>query len=151
MSKIESPSFGRGNFSTSIPQPQPFQKRKRGRPPKNAVGVICKSPDANQSVLVKAKRGRPPRSKNKPKAVTYTHGIIESIKAETNEAIELQRVHFPNDDEVMLRHRAEQFRSHRYKESRWPDFADVAKLEAATAAAVARAAQDQGDGGPEAA
>ena len=56
-------------------QAQPFQKRKRGRPPK-----VYKSPDANQRVLIKAKRGRPLGSKNKPKAMT--HGIIELLKAE---------------------------------------------------------------------
>jgi hypothetical protein len=128
MSKIESPS------STSMAQAQPFQNRKRGRPPKNAAGVICKSPD-----VIKAKRGRPPGSKNKPKVKVkthvVTHPIIESMKAEINEAIELQRAHFPNDDEVTLRHRAEQFRAQRWKAGRWPDFAAIAKREVAEKAA----------------
>jgi hypothetical protein len=146
MPKIEYPSFGRGNFSTSMAQAQPFQKRKCGRPLKNAAGVICKSPDANQPV-VKGKRGRPKGSKNKPKVMTHvvTHPIIESTKAEINEAIELQRAHFPNDDEVTLRYRAEQFRPHRYKESRWPDFAALAKREAAEKAAAAAAAARAAD------
>ena len=59
-----------------------------------------------------------------------THGSIELLKAEISEAIELQRAHFPNDDELTLRYRAEQFRPYRYKEARWPDFAAVAKREA---------------------
>jgi hypothetical protein len=113
MSKIESPSFGRGKISTSMAQAQPFQK---------------------------GKRGRPPGSKNKPKVKVkthvVTHPIIESTKAEINEAIELQRAHFPNDDEVTLRHRAEQFRAQKWKEGRWPDFAAVAKREADEKAAV---------------
>ena len=94
-------------------------------------------------MLIKAKRGRPVGSKNKPKAMT--HGSIELLKAEISEAIELQRAHFPNDDELTLRYRAEQFRPYRYKEARWPDFAAVAKREAAekAAAAAARAAEDQ--------
>ena len=111
MSKIESPSFERGNFSTSMAEAQPFQKRKRGRPPK-----VYNSPDANQRVLIKGKRGRPVGSKNKPKAMT--HGIIESLKAEIREAVELQRAHFPNDSELTLRNRAEQFRPYRYKDGR---------------------------------
>jgi hypothetical protein len=140
MSKIESPSFERGNFSKSIAQAQPPQKRKRGRPPKNAAGAICKSPD-----VIKAKRGRPPGSKNRPKVRTHvvTHPIIESLKAEINEAIELQRAHFPNDDEVTLRHRAEQFRAQRWKEGRWPDFAAVAKREAAEKATAEAEAESQ--------
>ena len=133
MSKIEHPSFGRGNFSTSIAQAQPIQKRKRGRPPK-----VYESPDANQRVLIKAKRGRPFGSKNKPKAMA--HGIIESLKVEIAEAIELQRAHFPNESELTLRNRAEQFRPYRYKEARWPDFAAVAKQEAAEKAAIEAAA-----------
>jgi hypothetical protein len=74
-----------------------------------------------------------------------THPIIESTKAEINEAVELQRAHFPNDDEVTLCHRAEQFRPQKWKEGRWPDFAAVAKKEAdqraAAEAAAARAAE----------
>jgi hypothetical protein len=147
MSKIESPSFGRGNSSTSMAHPQPFEKRKRGRPPKNAAGVICKSPDANQPVVIKARRGRPPGSKNKPKVKTHvvTHPILESNKREIAEAIELQRAHFPNDDEVTLQHRAEHFRAQKWKQGHWPDFAAVAKKEAderaAAEAAAARAAE----------
>jgi hypothetical protein len=149
MSKNEYPSFGRGNISTSMAQPPPFQKRKRGRPPKNAAGVICKSPDTNQPVAVKGKRGRPKGSKNKPKGIktkVVTHGIIESNKAEINEAIELQRAHFPIDDEVTLRHRAEQFRPQKWKEGRWPDFAAVAKREAAEKAAAEAAAARAAEG-----
>jgi hypothetical protein len=122
---------------------QPFQKRKRGRPPK-----VYESPEANQRVLIKAKRGQPFGSKNKPKPVrsaAWTHPIIESLKAEIAEAVELQRAHFPNDDELTLRNRAEQFRWQRYRDGHWPDFAAVAKREAAekAAAAAARAAEDQ--------
>ena len=133
MSKTEYSNSGRGNFSTSTAQAQPIQKRKRGRPPK-----VYESPDANQRVLIKAKRGRPFGSKNKPKAMA--HGIIESLKAEIAEAIELQRAHFPNESELTLRNRAEQFRPYRYKEARWPDFAAVAKQEAAEKAAIEAAA-----------
>ena len=122
--KNEYPSFGRGEIPQVDGATAAAPQRKRGRPPKNAAGVICKSPDA-----VKAKRGRPLGSKNKPKIVTpvVTHGVIESLKAEISEAIELQRAHFPNDDELTLRYRAEQFRSQRYKEGRWPDFAAAEK------------------------
>ena len=79
------------------------------------------------------------------RSAAWTHPIIESLKAEISEAVELQRAHFPNDDELTLRNRAEQFRPQRYKEGRWPDFAAVAKQEAAekAAAAAARAAEDQ--------
>ena len=138
MSKTEYSNSGRGIFSTSIAQAQPIQKRKRGRPPK-----VYESPDANQRVLIKAKRGRPFGSKNKPKPVcsaAWTHPIIESLKAEIAEAIELQRAHFPNESELTLRNRAEQFRPYRYKEARWPDFAAVAKQEAAEKAAIEAAA-----------
>jgi hypothetical protein len=140
MSKIESPSFGRGEIphvdGTTVAVP----KRKRGRPPKNAGGVICKSSD-----VAKAKRGRPPGSKNGPKVRTHvvTHPIIESLKAEINEAIELQRAHFPNDDEMTLRHRAEQFRAQRWKEGRWPDFAAAAKRELAEKATAEAEAESQ--------
>jgi hypothetical protein len=124
MSKIESPSFGRGEFPHV---------------------------DGTTAAVPKRKRGRPPGSKNKPKGIktkVVTHPIIESTRAEINEAIELQRAHFPNDDEVTLRHRAEQFRSQKWKEGRWPDFAAVAKREAAEkaaaeAAAARRAAEGQ--------
>ena len=102
MSKTEYSNSGRGKISTSMAEAQPFQKRKRGRPPK-----VYKSPEANQRVLIKAKRGRPFGSKNKPKAMAY--GIVESLKAEISEAIELQRAHFPNDSELTLRNRAAQF------------------------------------------
>ena len=138
MSKIEQPKLGREEFPHIDGASAAAPKRKRGRPPK-----IYKSPEANQRVLIKAKRGRPVGSKNKPKAMT--HGSIELLKAEISEAIELQRAHFPNDDELTLRNRAEQFRPYRYKEARWPDFAAVAKREAAekAAAAAARAAEDQ--------
>jgi hypothetical protein len=137
MSKTEYPSFGTGEIPHVDGASAAVPKRKRGRPPKNAAGVICKSIDA-----VKAKRGRPPGSKNRPKVRTHvvTHPIIESTKAEINEAVELQRVHFPNDDEVTLRHRAEQFRPQKWKEGRWPDFAAVAKKEAAERAAAEAAA-----------
>ena len=130
MSKIEHPKLGRGEFPHIDGASAAVPKRKRGRPPK-----VYKSPDANQRVLIKAKRGRPVGSKNKPKAMA--HGIVKSLRAEISEAVELQRAHFPNDSELTLRHRAEQFRPYRYKEARWPDFAAVAKQEAAEKAAVA--------------
>jgi hypothetical protein len=121
---------------------QPFQKRKRGRPPK-----VYESPEANQRVLIKAKRGQPFGSKNKPKPVrsaAWTHPIIESLKAEIAEAVELQRAHFPNDDELTLRNRAEQFRWQRYRDGRWPRFAAIAKREAdEKAAAAAREAAEK--------
>jgi hypothetical protein len=134
MSKIESPSFGRGDFPRVDGASAAVPKRKRGRPPK-----VYESPVANQRVLIKAKRGRPFGSKNKPKAMT--HRIIESLKAEINEAIELQRAHFPNDSEMALRNRAEQFRWQRYKDGRWPRFAAIAKREADEKAAAAPAAE----------
>ena len=56
--------------------------------------------------------------------------IIESLKAEIAEAVELQRAHFPNDSELTLRNRAEQFRWQRYRDGRWPRFAAIAKREA---------------------
>ena len=133
MSKIEHPKLGRGEFPHIDGASAAVPKRKRGRPPK-----VYESPDANQRVLIKAKRGRPFGSKNKPKAMA--HGIIESLKAEIAEAIELQRAHFPNESELTLRNRAEQFRPYRYKEARWPDFAAVAKQEAAEKAAIEAAA-----------
>jgi hypothetical protein len=133
MSKIEHPKLGRGEFPHIDGASATVPKRKRGRPPK-----VYESPDANQRVLIKAKRGRPFGSKNKPKAMA--HGIIESLKAEIAEAIELQRAHFPNESELTLRNRAEQFRPYRYKEARWPDFAAVAKQEAAEKAAIEAAA-----------
>jgi hypothetical protein len=94
----------------------------------------------------KRKRGRPKGSKNKPKIISAPinppqRNIVlsrprsapidplQSLKNEINEAIELQRPHFPNDDEATLRFRAERFRSRRYKEGRWPNFAEVAKRE----------------------
>ena len=58
-----------------------------------------------------------------------------SLKAEISEAVELQRAHFPNDSELTLRNRAEQFRRKRYRDGRWPRFAAVAKQEAAEKAA----------------
>jgi hypothetical protein len=89
--------------------------------------------------LIKRKRGRPRGSKNKPKVVAPPD-LLETLKAEIAEAIELQRSEFPNDDEATLRYRAELLRPSRYKEGRWPDFAVVAEEERKEAAA--RAAAD---------
>ena len=133
MTKIESPSFGTGETPQFNAASAAAPKRKRGRPPK-----ICKSPDTARPVVKVKRGGRPVGSRNKPKpvrSVVWTHPIIETLKAEIAEAVELQRAHFPNDDELTLRYRAEQFRPQRYKEARWPDFAAIAKREAAEKAA----------------
>ena len=42
---------------------------------------------------------------------------------------------------MTLRHRAEQFRPQKWKQGRWPDFAAVAKREAAEKAAAEAAAE----------
>jgi hypothetical protein len=138
MTKIESPSFGRAEFPHTDGASAAVPKRKRGRPPK-----VYNSPDTARPVVKVKRGGRPVGSRNKPKpvrSVVWTHPIIESLKAEIAEAVELQRAHFPNDDELTLRNRAEQFRWQRYRDGRWPKFAAVAKQEAAEKAAVAAAA-----------
>jgi hypothetical protein len=92
----------------------------------------------------KQKRGRPKGSKNKisievgrrrASVADPPRGILGSLNAEIDEAIELQRPHFPNDDEATLRVRAEQFRSYRYRHGWWPDFVAEAKKQAAERAA----------------
>jgi hypothetical protein len=60
---------------------------------------------------------------------------------EITEAIELQRAHFPNVNDVTLRRRAEELRSRQYKEGRWPDFAAEAAEQAAAEAAEKTAAE----------
>jgi hypothetical protein len=61
--------------------------------------------------------------------------ILETMRAEINEAVELMRAHFPGDKEMTLRCRAEGLRQRRYQEGHWPDFSAVAKeqIEAANA------------------
>jgi hypothetical protein len=54
--------------------------------------------------------------------------ILETMRAELDEAIELMRPRFPNDDEDTLRIRAETWRPYRYRKGHWPDFGEVAKL-----------------------
>ena len=60
---------------------------------------------------------------------------IETLNAEIDEAADLSRPHFPNDDELTLRRRAEAWRQYRYEKGRWPDVANVAREEAKAAAA----------------
>jgi hypothetical protein len=57
--------------------------------------------------------------------------VLATILDEIAEAVELMRPHFPGDDEDALRSRAEAWRSERYAAGHWPDFAEVAKAEAA--------------------
>jgi hypothetical protein len=58
--------------------------------------------------------------------------ILATMLAEIAEAVEFMRPHFLNDDEDALRRRAEAWRWKRYANGTWPDFAEVAKAEAAT-------------------
>jgi hypothetical protein len=67
--------------------------------------------------------------------------ILDTLRAEIEEAVELQRPYFPDDDDDALRARAEAWRSKRYANGSWPDFAEVAKAEAAEAAAAEAAAK----------
>ncbi len=59
--------------------------------------------------------------------------VLATLADEIAEAIELQRPHFPNDDDDTLRARAKAWRQVRYANGRWPDFARVAEAEAAAA------------------
>jgi hypothetical protein len=56
--------------------------------------------------------------------------ILATMLDEIAEAVELQRPHFPDDDEDTVRRRAEAWRPKRYANGTWPDFAEVAKAEA---------------------
>ena len=66
--------------------------------------------------------------------------LLVNLSNEIAEAVELQRPHFPADDETTLRHRAVFFRPERYRTGQWPDFAQIAKDEAAIAEAAAQEA-----------
>jgi len=66
--------------------------------------------------------------------------LLVNLSNEIAEAAELMRPHFPADDETTLRHRAEVFRPERYRLGHWPDFAQIAKDEAAIAEAAAQEA-----------
>jgi hypothetical protein len=55
------------------------------------------------------------------KPIDVFHTIIDEIA----EAIELQRPHFPADDEDALRGRAIALRAERYRIGHWPDFAGM--------------------------
>ena len=61
--------------------------------------------------------------------------IIETMRAEIDEAVELMRPHFPNDSDADLIARAQCWRWRLYKEGHWPDFAEMARKEAAEVAA----------------
>jgi hypothetical protein len=70
------------------------------------------------------KQRRAPQSETKP------IDVLATIADEIAEAIELQRPHFPADDEDALRGRAEMLRAEHYRIGCWPDFSEVAKAEA---------------------
>jgi hypothetical protein len=73
--------------------------------------------------------------------------IIETLKAEIAEAVEMMRPHFPGDSEDSLCHRAESLRAQRYRDGHWPDFAEIARKEAEAAAeAACNVLCDPGDG-----
>jgi hypothetical protein len=77
---------------------------------------------------VMTKKQRKPRMQFEVKPIDVLATMLDEIA----EAIELQRPHFPNDDDDALRARAEAWRSRRYAAGHWSDFAEVAKAEAAT-------------------
>jgi hypothetical protein len=62
--------------------------------------------------------------------------ILETMKAEIAEAVELMRPHFPSFNEDSLRRRAESLRAQRYRDGHWPDFAAMAKKETEDAAKI---------------
>jgi hypothetical protein len=62
--------------------------------------------------------------------------ILETMKAEIAEAVEMMRPHFPGFDEDSLRRRAESLRAQKYRDGRWPDFAEMARKETEDAAKV---------------
>jgi hypothetical protein len=66
--------------------------------------------------------------------------MLVTLANEIAEAVELMRPHFPADDKATLRRRAEFFRPDRYRMGHWPDFAQIAKDEAAIAETVAQEA-----------
>jgi hypothetical protein len=53
--------------------------------------------------------------------------ILETMRAELAEAVELMRPHFPEESDSDLLNRAECWRPWRYQKGRWPDFAEMAK------------------------
>jgi len=53
--------------------------------------------------------------------------ILETMRAEIAEAVELMRPHFPQDSEDTLIKRAESLRARRYQDGHWPDFVEMAK------------------------
>jgi hypothetical protein len=59
--------------------------------------------------------------------------ILATMRDEIAEAVELQLPHFPDNDEDTLLRRAVTWRPERYATGHWPDFAEVAKAEAAEA------------------
>jgi hypothetical protein len=65
--------------------------------------------------------------------------ILVTMTDEIEEAVELLRPHFPADKLASLRDRARSWRSHRYQEACWPDFAQIARDEAAELAALNQA------------
>jgi hypothetical protein len=69
---------------------------------------------------------RKPRSRIEIKPID----VLATMADELAEAVELQRPHFPADDDKTLRGRAEAWRAKRYQNGHWPDFAELAKAEA---------------------
>jgi hypothetical protein len=68
------------------------------------------------------KQQRKPRTQFEVKPIDTFQTVLDEIA----EAIELQRPHFPDDDEDNLRRRAEAWRPERYDTGRWPDWGDIA-------------------------
>jgi hypothetical protein len=57
--------------------------------------------------------------------------IVDTLRAEIEEAVELMSPHFPDEDDNALRNRAMgEWRRERYHNGGWPDFAELAKAEA---------------------
>jgi hypothetical protein len=84
-----------------------------------------------------AKKQRKAATAIKLKSIDVHQTMIDEIA----EAVELQRPHFPNDDEDALRAHAVAWRAERYRIGHWPDFAKVAKAETAKADAAEAAAK----------
>jgi hypothetical protein len=72
---------------------------------------------------------------NTDEPIRKVSDLLETLKAETAEAIEMMRPHFPNRSEDSLRQLAEALRSERYRSGRWPDFAEIARNESGALAA----------------
>jgi hypothetical protein len=57
------------------------------------------------------------------------HDVLESMRLELAEAIEMMRPFFPEDSDDSLYGRALKLRPYRYQNGHWPDFAEIAERE----------------------